>query len=173
MSQSPYRKRTLGSPYHRGTISFCWIPGSWLTREVKMFDLSASSCPTATLSLIRSLGLALSKHSSKDSREHEASPKHQPLEQWWRVFEEQHKPSTKALWRVTHWVPTSNLVSWIMYAAIPCLHWHLTIKSSVYANAIFKLQGYLFAESLRFWKDDSLSPLESFNIIYELQKTCF
>ena len=102
VSQSPYRVRTLGSPYHWATLSFFWVPGLLLTQEVEMFDPSASSCPAAALSLIRSLGLALSKHSSKGSREYEASPIHQPREQWWRVFEEHHKPRTKALWRVTN-----------------------------------------------------------------------
>lgn len=81
VSQSPNRMRALESLYDRGTVSFCWVPGSWLTQGVEMFDLSASSCPAATLSLIRSLGLALSKHSSKDSREYEASPIHQPMQQ--------------------------------------------------------------------------------------------
>lgn len=121
VNQCPYRRRTLRSPYQREPLSFCPVPGSWLTQDVEMFDLSASSCPAATLSLIRSLGLALSKHSSKHSREYEASPTHQPLEQSWRVFEEHHKPSTKALWRVKQGFQQAT------WCPELCMQWSLTL----------------------------------------------
>lgn len=43
------------------------------------------------------------------------------------------------------WVPTSNLVSWIMYAVAPICysHWYQETKSSVYRNTASNLQGYL------------------------------
>lgn len=65
VSQSPYRVRTLESLCQRGTLYFSWVPGLFLTQKVETFVLSSASCPAATVSLIRSLGLA---HCSKDSR---------------------------------------------------------------------------------------------------------
>lgn len=163
MSQSPHRVRAPESLYDRGTRSFCWDPGSWLTQKVDTFDLSASSCPAANLSLIRSLGWALSKH-SKQRQQGVWGISHRSttgtvMKSAWNLAQKLYKES--------HTVPTSNLCPEL------CMQWSLPYTDTGQLNVLFTQMQFLnygniyLQTELLLLKNDSLSPCQFFNIIYE------